>query len=449
MGEPYDAVRRAYEKRTPQSAAYSAEASRFLPGGDSRSPLYFKPYPLYLDRADANRIWDVDGHNLVDFTSNHTCLVHGNRPPVVLDAVRKQLERGTCFPEPIADQVAAARLLTGRQPSMERIRFTNSGTEATMQALRAARAVSGRRLVAKVEGGYHGTQDDMMVSTHPSPLDAGPVERPISVPRAAGLSSSAEADVVVLPFNNIDAAVRLVAENAPLLAAIIVEPVLGSAGMIPADTAYLEALREVTAAHGIALVFDEVITFRLALGGAQEVYGVRPDLTCLGKMIGGGFPLGVVGGSVDYLSVFDPSGPSGSFVSHPGSMNANPMSLVAAMATLKQLTAARIEQINDRGGRLRETLTKVGRDQRVAMTVTGAGSLLGLHFTEGPVRNFRDTWSEDRAFAHAVFLGLINNGVLIDPRGVASISTVTDDEDCYRFADSLRRVFTQLQSNRS
>ena len=435
----------AYRERTPGSAARFEEARRHLPGGDSRSTLFFPPYPLYLDRGDANRVWDVDGHEYVDFTSNHTCLVHGNRPPFVLEAVAAQLTRGTCFPEPVEAQVAAARLLTERIASVDLVRFTNSGTEATLQALRAARAVTGRRLVAKVEGGYHGTQDDVMVSTHPRPEEAGPARRPSRVPRAAGLTTAAEADVVIVPFNDIEGAVDLLREHGDRLAAVIVEPVLGSAGMIPAEAAYLGALRDVATEVGAALVFDEVITFRLATGGAEAAYGVRPDLTCLGKMIGGGFPLGVVGGSERFLSVFDPSGGS-PLVGHPGSMNANPVSLVACMATLEHLTPAAIEGINERGQGLRDALAKVAADRGVALTVTGMGSLLGLHFTDGPVRTFRDTWPEDRALAHEVFLGLMNEGVLIDPRGAASVSTATTDGDLDRFADAFAAVLTRLAS---
>jgi glutamate-1-semialdehyde 2,1-aminomutase len=360
----------------------------------------------------------------------------------VLDAVRAQLDRGTCFPEPVGAQVAAARALCERIDSADLVRFTSSGTEATLQALRAARAVTGRRVVAKVEGGYHGTQDDMMVSTHPSPDEAGPPDRPNRVPRAAGLTSSAEQDVVVIPFNDADGAAALIAEHGRDLAAVIVEPVLGSAGMIPAEPGYLDALRAATDECGAALVFDEVITFRLAHGGAEAAYDVRPDLTCLGKMIGGGFPLGVVGGSARFLAPFDPSDGLPE-VAHPGSMNANPVSLVASLATLEHLTADVIATMNERGERLRDALGKVAADAGVALTVTGKGSLLGLHFTHGPVRTFRDTWTEDRVLAHEVFLGLINEGVLIDPRGAASVSSVTTDDDLDRFATALQTVLSR------
>lgn len=444
MADPVIREEARYRARTPASAACYEQARRYLPGGDSRSTLYFRPYPLYLARADGSRVWDVDGHELTDFTFNHTCLVHGNRPPVVLDAVRDQLERGTCFAEPVEAQVAAARAITERLASVDRVRFTSSGTEATMQALRVARAVTGRRLVAKVEGGYHGTQDDMMVSTHPRPDDAGPVWRPSPVPRAAGLTTSAEADVVVVPFNDVEGTIDLLTEHAKRLAAVIIEPVLGSAGMIPADRGYLEALRSFTATHGVALVFDEVITLRLAHGGAEAAFGVRPDLTCLGKMIGGGFPLGVVGGSAGFMEAFDPSVGEGPLVGHPGSMNANPVSLVAAVATLDHLTTERVDAINDLGRHLRDGLAKAAADRGVALTVTGMGSLLGLHFTDGGVRTFRDTWAEDKDLAHAVFLGLLDEGVLIDPRGAASASTVTTDDDCDRFVTALDTVLERL-----
>jgi glutamate-1-semialdehyde 2,1-aminomutase len=388
-------------------------------------------------------VWDVDGNELVDLTNNHTALVHGNAHPVVLDEVRQRIEDGSCFSGPTPLQVETAALLTERVASVDQVRFCASGSEATLHATRAARAFTGRPLIAKAEGAYHGSQDDVFVSTHPGPDEAGPVDRPRAVPRAPGLGRSAAADTVVVPFNDAEAAVAILREVGSDLAAVLVEPVMGSAGMIPADADYLAALREVTTEVGALLVVDEVITLRLAPGGGQERYRLVPDLSCFGKMLGGGFPLGAFGGRADVMALFDPTD-GGPEVGHPGSMNAWTVGLAACGATLRHLTADRIEHLNERGEALRGRLQAVADEGGLALKVTGAGSLFGFHLTAGPVRTYRDTWAEDRDLAHALFLGLINEGVLTDPRGAACLSTVTTEGDLDHAVGAFGRVVERL-----
>ena len=435
---------RRYAERTPGSAALFTAAQRSLPGGDSRSTLYHAPHPLFVDKAAGSRVWDVDGHALVDLTNNHTALVHGNAHPVVLDAVRSQLDRGTCFSGPTALQVAVADRLTSRLPGLERVRFCASGSEATLHAVRAARAFTGRPKIAKAEGAYHGSQDDVFVSTHPSPEQAGPRERPNSVPRAEGLGRSALADTVVFPFNDLDGTAAILRDVGPELAAVLVAPVLGSAGMIPAEPGYLAGVRELADEVGALFVVDEVITLRLALGGGQAWAGAEADLSCFGKMLGGGFPLGAFGGRVDVIDAFDPTVEGGPALGHPGSMNAWAVGLVAAGATLDHLTAERIDELGRSGDDLRERLRSVVAARGVAFTVTGVGSLFGLHVTAGPVRTFRDRWAEDRELALVVYLGLINEGVLTDPRGAGCLSTVTTGADLDLAVDAFDRVLGRL-----
>jgi glutamate-1-semialdehyde 2,1-aminomutase len=435
-----------FRERTPASAAQLAAARRSLPGGDSRSTLHYPPHPLGMARAAGGRVWDVDGHELIDLTNNHTALVHGNANPAVLDAVRAQLDDGTCFSGPVPRQAEVADRLTARIPALDRVRFCASGTEATMHAIRAARAFTGRHRIAKAEGAYHGSQDDVFVSTHPRPDQAGPADRPVAVPRSPGLGRSAREDTVVFPFNDLDATAAVLREAGPDLAAVLVEPVMGSAGMIPAEPGYLAGVREVAAEVGALFVVDEVITLRLATGGGQAWAGVSADLSCFGKMLGGGFPLGAFGGRADVLAAFDPTREGGPVVGHPGSMNAWAVGLAAAAATLDLLTPQAIDDLARRGDSLRDRLRGVADERGVPLTVTGAGSLLGLHLTAGPVRCFRDTWSEDRELAHGVFLGLINEGVLTDPRGAACLSTATTDADLDLVADAFARVLTRLTS---
>jgi glutamate-1-semialdehyde 2,1-aminomutase len=431
-----------YRRRTPASERCYVEARRYLPGGDSRSPLFYPPYPAVMDRGEGCRLFDLDGNELIDFTGNHSALAVGYRHPHVLAAVERQLERGTCFPGPTEPQVRLARMLAERIGSVELVRFTSSGTEAAANAIRAARAFTGRPKVAKVEGGYHGTSDDALVSTHPTGPGAGERSRPRSQPSALGLAPGTLENVVVIPFNEGAAAARVIEAEHDRLAAVLVEPVLGSAGMIPADQGYLEALREVTRRLGILLIFDEVVSFRLAYGGGEEHFGVAPDLTILGKLIGGGFPLGGFGGRQDVMRLFDPSAGQPD-IPHPGSLNANPISLTAGIAILELLTREAIGTINRLGESLRTRMREVFAQAGVAAEITGLGSLFGIHLTRHQVRGFRDTLDSDTALRHRIFLGLYNEGVLIDPRGVGTISTALGEAELERFIEALRSVLAR------
>jgi glutamate-1-semialdehyde 2,1-aminomutase len=435
-----------YRSLTPTSYEYFLEGRKYLPGGDSRSPLFYPPYPVVLEEGNGCWLLDLDGNKLLDFTGNHTSLVLGYKHPQVLKAVRRQLEKGTAFPGVTVPQVRLAELLCERVPSFERVRFANSGTEAAMNAIRAARAFTGRHKIAKIEGGYNGSWDDVMVSTHPSSEQAGDVVRPVAAPASLGLSPDSTDNVVVLPFNEVEAAAQLIEQQGEHLAAIIVEPVMGSAGMIPAERGYLEMLRELTERFGILLVFDEVISFRIAYGGAQEHYGVTPDLTCLGKLIGGGFPLGAFGGRSDVMAMFDPS--RGRLqIPHPGSNNANPISLVAGETTLGLLTGEAIRLLNRRGESLRHQIHMSFQDVGLPAQVTGLGSLFAVHLTSQPVKSYRDTMGADADLRHRIFLGLFKEGVLIDPRGVGCVSAAIGEAEIDQFVDALRAVLRTLASS--
>ncbi|HWC11814.1 MAG TPA: aminotransferase class III-fold pyridoxal phosphate-dependent enzyme [Acidimicrobiales bacterium] len=432
-----------YRTLTPTSGLMFAEAASHLPGGDSRSPLFHPPYPVVWKAGAGCRLEDVDGNQLLDFTGNHTSLVLGYGHPAVDEAIRSQLGRGPVFPGTSEPQLCLARTLCERVPSFERVRFTNSGTEAVMLGVRAARAFTGRTTVAKVEGGYNGSVDAVMVSTAPTLAEAGPQARPRAVPGSAGLPPGTCESTVVLPFNDADAATSLVEEHAGDLAAVVVEPVLGSAGMIPADPEYLQALREAATAAGALLVFDEVVSFRVDYGGAQELYGVTPDVTCLGKLVGGGLPLGVVGGRADVMAVFDPTRALPP-VPHPGSYNANPLSLAAAQATLDVLDRSAVQRLNARGEEVRSRIAGALSAAGLLAFVTGLGSLFAVHFTAGPVRTYRDAARGDSGLRRRLFLGLFVEGVLIDPRGVGCLSLPVGDPEVERLIAATEVVAARL-----
>lgn len=432
-----------YRRLTPTSYRHYLEGRKYLPGSDSRSPLFYPPYPVVLAEGHGCWLSDVDDNKLLDFTSNHTSLILGYGHSEVCEAVRCQLEKGTCFPGVTSLQVRLAKLLCERVLSFEHVRFTNSGTEAVMNAVRAARAFTGRRKIAKMEGGYNGSWDDVMVSTHPSGEQAGDVMRPIATPAAPGLSPGITDNTVVLPFNEVEAAARLIEKEGEDLAAVVVEPIMGSAGMIPVEKDYLAMLRELTERRGILLVFDEVVSFRLAYGGAQEYYGVYPDLTCLGKLIGGGFPLGAFGGRSDIMAMFDPSR-GGPRIPHPGSYNANPISLIAGATTLELLTDEEISILNLRGDSLRREMRTAFEKVGITAQLTGLGSLFAIHLTAQAVRNYRDTIWADADHRRRIFLGLFGEGVLIDPRGVGCLSTAIGEAEIDRFHSALRAVVRRL-----
>jgi glutamate-1-semialdehyde 2,1-aminomutase len=396
-----------------------------------------------MDRGEGCLLYDIDGNRLLDFTGNHSALVHGYGHPAILEAVEDQLRKGTCFPGSTEPQVRLAKLICERMQSVDRVRFTNSGTEASMNAIRAARAFTGRGRIAKVEGGYHGTMDEVMVSVQPTEGEAGKRSRPKATASTRGLAADATAGVVVLPFNEIDAAASILEAEGDQLAAVVVEPLLASAGMIPAERDYLHMLREITSRLGIVLIVDEVVSLRVAMGGGQEYFGITADLTCFGKLIGGGFPLGAFGGREDIMALFDPS-QGRPAIPHPGSLNANPICMVAGAVTLELLTPRAIETLNARGAEVREDLTVAFADAGIAAQITGLGSLFAIHLTNQPVRSYRDTIDSDTELRHQIFLGLFNEGVQIDPRGVGNVSTAIGPDEITRFSAAVRTVLGRL-----
>jgi glutamate-1-semialdehyde 2,1-aminomutase len=408
-----------YRRRTPASGRFFEEARRHLPGGDSRSTLFYPPYPAVLDRGEGCHVWDLDGNRLLDFTGNHSILVHGYHHPVVTDAIRRQLEKGTCFPGPTEPQLGLARHLVERIASLELVRFTNSGTEAVMMALRGARRFTGRRMVAKLEGGFHGTAEGVMGSIHP--------------------------DLVLLPADDAEAAAGVLEQRRDDIAALLIEPVQGSAGMIPIEAEFLHAMRDATRRLGIVLVFDEVVSLRVSHGGAEEHYGISPDMTCLGKLIGGGLPLGAFGGRREIMALFDPSHGAPA-IPHPGSYNANPVSLASGLATLELLTREAIDGLNRMGDLLRARIATAFDRAGVRAAITGLGSLFGIHLTDRPVRTIRDAATADAALRHRIFLGLYNEGMLIDPRGVGTLSTAIGEPELERFLEALGAVLSRVRA---
>ena len=433
------AVVEQYLRATPRSKALNDRARSVLPGGITRTSVYFDPYPPYMERGDGSRITDVDGNERIDFSNNYTSLILGHCPPAVVSAVQAQVALGSAFAAPTRHEVRLAELITQRVPSVERIRFASSGTEAVMFALRLARAFTGRAKIAKPEGGFHGTSEYASVSVSPDPSRAGDAHAPASLPAARGVPDRVVDDVVVFPFNDIEATAAIIHQHRDALAAVIIEPVLGSSGMIPARREYLQRVREVTARWGILLILDEIITLRLAPGGAQSIYGIVPDLTVMGKIIGGGYSVAAFGGRAAIMALLDPAGGRPP-IPQSGTFNGNPIGMVAGVATLDALPPAVYDRLNALGDDLRARLRALFARKGIPAQVTGMGSLLNLHFTDVEVVDFRTMRTGDADLLHQVFFGLLNEGIYVAPRGMGCVSTPMGEPEIAAFERATARA---------
>ncbi len=409
-----------YISKTSKSKALYERAKNFLPAGVSYAIRYFEPYPFYTAKAKGSKLIDVNGNEYVDFWLGHTALILGHSPPAVMDAVKKQIEIGTHFGTSHELEIELAEQIAKMVPSAEMIRFTNSGTEANMYAVRLARACTGRNKIVKFEGGWHGGYDSLHVG----------VKYPFDVPESAGLTAGALQDTIVAPFNDLEGVREKVRNEA--VAAIVVEPMLGAGGCIPAEKEFLKGLRELCDEKSILLIFDEVVTgFRLAPGGGQQYYGVIPDLTVFGKILGGGFPIGAFCGRQDVMERLNTlvyERPHYSF--HGGTFSANPISMTAGLATLKLLEDGQlISRMNRTGEKIRGQIKEIFEADDVDVQVTGVGSLFSAHFTVEEVKDTRAVFRADRKKLAEYHLNLIANGVFFSPTHMGALSTAHSEAD--------------------
>jgi len=432
-----------YRRTTPGSRALHEKAVRAMPGGTTRTTTYFDPYPLYIERGQGCRVWDVDGTERIDMLGNYSAMILGHAHPKVVEAIRRQAERGTGFAAANPLEVQLATLLCERVPSLDAVRFCNSGTEATMFAMRLARAFTGRPKIARIEGGYHGTHDHAEVSTHPAVAEAGPPDAPVARPDSIGTPRWAVEQTVVLPFNNPEAAEAIVRRHSSQIAAVILEPVIGAGGVIAATPEFLSRLRSITRELGILLIFDEVISLRVAPGGAQQMYGVTPDLTTMGKIIGGGLPVAAFGGRADVMEMLDPRR-EGS-IAQGGTYNGNPLGMAAGLAAMRELTPDVYVELNRKGERVGELLREVFASHGVPVQVNSVGSLFALHFSNRPVVDYRGVAASDKKRMREFFLSLVNHGVLMAPRGMGSLSTPMGEGDVDRFIDAVDATLGGLE----
>jgi glutamate-1-semialdehyde 2,1-aminomutase len=393
---------------TRRSRELFARAQRILPGGVDSPVRAFKSVgatPLFIKRAHGARLEDVDGHTYIDYVMSWGPLIHGHAPRGLVRVLKQVVGEGTSYGAPSPLEVELGERVRRLMPSLERVRFVNSGTEAAMSAIRVARAATGRERLIKFEGCYHGHADPFLVQAGSGALTLG-------VPTSPGVTRAAVADTLVATYNDLESVRRLFDANRDQVAALIVEPIAGNMGLVPPADGFLRALREVCTAHGALLIFDEVISgFRAAPGGAQAVYGVRPDLTCLGKIIGGGLPVGAYGGRADLMEMVAPAGP----VYQAGTLSGNPLAMAAGLWSLGRLTPKLYRYLRMLGARLAAGLTDAARDAGVPLQVNASGSLLTPFFTERPVRDFQSATSANTARYATFFRAMLTRGVYPPP----------------------------------
>lgn len=409
-----------YTSKTRTSMTLYNRAKKVLPAGVSYGIRYFEPYPFYTAKAHGSRLWDVDGNEYIDFWLGHAALILGHSPKEVVKVVKKQLENGTHYGTSHELEIALAEQVVKMVPNAEMVRFTNSGTEANMYATRLARAFTGRDTIAKFEGGWHGGYDALHVG----------VKQPFDLPESAGLTHGTLQDTLLLPFNDLEGVEKRLKNKQP--ASIVVEPVLGAGGAVPAEKEFLKGLREFCDRKDILLIFDEVITgFRLAPGGGQQFYGVNADITVLGKILGGGFPVGAFCGSKKIMERIDNIAykrPHYSF--HGGTFSGNPMTMTAGLTTLKILEDGRVtSRLNRQGDEIRERLRRIFEKHNVDAQVVGLGSLFNVHFTKEPIRDALAVFRADKKRLLEYNLTLMTNGIFFLPTHCGALSTAHLEAD--------------------
>jgi len=436
-------VEARYRERSAGSRARHEEAQRYLPGGETRSSTWYAPYPTYMAAGEGAWLRDCDGHRYVDFLNNYTSLIHGHAQPAIVEEAADQLTRGTVFGSASEPQVALAKLLIERIASIEKLRFTNSGSEATMMMMRAARAFTDRDIIVKMDGGYHGSHDFVEVNVS---ADLASTAQPATRIEERGVPEAVLNAVMVAPFNDLSAMGALLSEHHQRIAGIIIEPMPNAGGMVPPAPGYLRGLRELADRFDVLLLFDEIVTLRLSSGGLQEAEDVIPDMTALAKIIGGGFPVGAFGGRADIMSQFDPGGAS--LLSHSGTFNGNNITMTGGLAAMKHLDQGAIDRINGLGERLGAGINALFASLGIRAQCLGYGSLQQIQWTDAPLVTLKDAARAGQGIdglRKLLHLELLNRGVYTSNRGMFCISTPMGSAEIDFALDALAEALRMLK----
>jgi len=428
-----------------RSAALYERALKVLPGGVSRNAAFRDPHPLYADHAEGCRVTDIEGVTRLDFANNMASLIHGHADPDIVRAVTEQLRKGTAYNIGTEVEVRYAEYLNERIPGFDMMRFVNSGTEALMVGIKASRAFTGRPMIAKAEGAYHGAYDFVEVSQTPSPANWGDADEPRRVPLVKGTPESAVNEVVVIPYNNIDRSIALLERSKDKLACVVLDLMPHRVGLNPADPEYVSALREWTAKNGVLLLLDEVITLRSHYTGLQEQYGLRPDLTAMGKMIGGGFPIGAIAGRADVMDVLNPR--SKLYVyPHSGTFSANPISLTAGLAAMEKFDRSEVARLNGMAERAIASIREMIRQTGARASVTGGGSMFRVHMKATAPTNYREahTTAEEIKRVKVMLDHMFDAGFILINSCSCALSTPMGDAEVDDLLDAMRSGFEKI-----
>lgn len=414
-----------YEKKTPASKKCNQEAVNYIPSGDTRAISYYEPYPIYGDRGSGYTLYDYDDNAYIDMLNCMTTLIHGHAHPKIVAAMIDQTAKGCAPAIPSESQYKLAEMICKRTPSVDKVRFTNTGSEAVLFAMRIARAYTDRDVIVKIDGGYHGSSDYAQVNQIPDIFNQGPPQRFLA---SRGIPERIIEDMRVVEFNDLPALEKVFGEEKEKIAAVILEPVLGAGGGVGPEDGYLEGIRELTQKHDSLMIFDEIITYRLSEGGMQKKAGVKPDLTTFGKIIGGGMPIGALGGREDIMTLFDPRAPGN--VNQSGTFTGNALAMAAGCVSLELLDQAEIDRIDALGEKLyrlvQDRIDAVGIDVNAGTN----GSMMAICPNKKSMKTSRDAVSayiEGMEFMKYFHLELLNLGVTCLSRGLFSISTPMDD----------------------
>jgi glutamate-1-semialdehyde 2,1-aminomutase len=423
------------------------QACEVLTGGVSRNTVYRKPFPHYADKAYGCYITDVDGTERIDFANNMAALIHGHACPAIVKAVTEQLHRGTAYTLASEIEVAFAQLLSKRAKGFERIRFVNSGTEAVMAMIKASRAYTGRPKIAKAEGTYHGTYDFAEVSQVANPSNWGDIDNPNSVPLAFGTPKGVLDNVVIFPYNDIERTIAILDKHAEEIASVLIDPVPHRVGLIPGANDFIEAIYNWTRRNGALLVFDEVVTFRVNYGGAQENYSVSPDITALGKIIGGGFPVGAIAGRADVMRVLDPRESNLKFP-HSGTFSANPITMTAGYVAMELFNRDAVLQLNTLTDKAINQINEAIKLADVPVSITGAGSMFRFHLRPTPPTTYREAYQSKEVTAvinELLDYLYFNEKMLMINTFACMFSTALTQKEIDRLSEGLLRAFKAMK----
>ncbi|GMQ94621.1 MAG: aspartate aminotransferase family protein [Acidimicrobiia bacterium] len=428
------------------SAQLYERALEVLPGGVSRNTVLRKPYPLYGDHASGCRVTDIEGIERIDFANNMTSLIHGHAHPAIVRAVSDQLGRGTAFTLATEIEIRFAEHMVARNAVFDKVRFVNSGTEAIMGSLKAARAFTGRHKIAKVEGAYHGLYDYAEISQTSTPENWGSEDRPAGVPVSYGTPTGVIADVVVIPFNDPERSIAILDEHKGEIACVLLDLMPHRVGLIPATSEFVSALRDWTRADGSLLVLDEVITFRSEYGGAQEWFDVSSDLTAMGKAIGGGFPVGAIVGRAEVMDVMNPLADAVLFP-HSGTFSANPITMTAGLTAMELYDKSAVDRVNELAKRAMAGIEDGIEATGVTACVTGRGSIFRVHLKERSPTNYREAivTPEESKRLNMLLDHLFDSGFLMINTCSATTSTAMGEAEVDALVDAMAEGFAKIQ----